>query len=255
MFETLVVLPTYNEAGNLKKMAEAILEFPGFSILVVDDNSPDGTGSVADELHAYHPERIHVMHRPGKLGFATAYLDGFAWGLKRSYQRIVQMDADFSHDPTDLPRLVGATTQAGVSIGSRYVQGGSTENWPLPRKVISRAGSVYARLMLGLPVSDPTSGFKCFRRESLVAIDLNQTLANGFSFQMEMNWRCLRAGISMAEIPIHFADRKVGRSKMSLAIVSEAFLLAWRLRLQSLRPSVPPTVVEPPDPVSDIVAR
>lgn len=197
---------------------------------MVDDNSPDGTGDIADALAERWPGRMSVIHRAGKLGLGSAYLAGFLQALRESYDYVVQMDADFSHDPDDVPRLVAATGTADVVIGSRYTAGGRTEDWPLSRWLISRGGSWYTQLLLQLPIVDPTSGFKCFRRSALARLDLTSVRAKGFGFQVEVNWLCHRSGLRLVETPIRFADRKRGQSKMSLRIFLEALSLVWRLR-------------------------
>ena len=229
--DALVIVPTYNEVANLDGLVSKLLAHPGLSVLVVDDNSPDGTGALADALAERFGRRVSVLHRPGKLGLASAYIEGFQRALRAEYRLIAHMDADFSHDPADVPRLVAALETADVAIGSRYVKGGRAENWPLRRRVMSRGGSVYARTVLGLPVHDPTGGFKCFRREALARIPLEQIHARGFGFMVEMNWRCYRQGLRLVEVPICFVDRKLGQSKMSSRIFFEALVLVWRLRL------------------------
>jgi dolichol-phosphate mannosyltransferase len=235
---TLIVVPTYNEAENLPLLAERLLARPEQSLLVVDDNSPDGTGVIAEGLADRWGRRARVLHRGGKLGLGTAYREGFRVALEQGPDFVVQMDGDFSHDPEDVPRLVAAAGRADVAIGSRYVKGGGSENWPKGRRLISRGGSLYTQTILGLTVSDPTSGFKCFRREALAGLDLARVQARGFGFQVEMNWLCHRAGLRLVEVPIRFVDRKLGRSKMSSRIFFEALLLVWQLRLQ--RPPSPP---------------
>ncbi len=230
---TLIVIPTYNEIENLGRLATELLALPENALLIVDDSSPDGTGRLADALAEQNPERVSVLHRAGKGGLATAYLDGFRVARQAECDVVVQMDADFSHCPADVPRLVAATRSADVAIGSRYVRGGGAENWPLIRWLVSRGGSFYTQIILGLPVHDPTSGFKCFRREALARLDLDRVQARGFGFQVEMNWLCHRAGLRLVEVPIRFVDRKLGRSKMSSGIVFEAFWLVWSLRLRA----------------------
>jgi dolichol-phosphate mannosyltransferase len=197
--------------------------------LVIDDNSPDGTGALADELAASEP-RIHVLHRAGKEGLGRAYLAGFAWALSRGYRLVLEMDADFSHDPKYLPALLAAAKDADLVLGSRYVPGGGTVNWGLARKVLSRGGSLYARTILGLGVRDLTGGFKCFRREVLQAIDLPSVACTGYAFQIELTYRAVRRGFRVAEVPIVFADRRVGTSKMSKRIVFEALRKVWDIR-------------------------
>lgn len=234
MNEALIIIPTYNERDNLKTLCDQVLTaLPSADLLIVDDNSPDGTGQLADEMAAKNP-RIQVLHRSGKLGLGTAYIAGFRFALSKGYEFIFEMDADFSHDPVYLPALPGAAKDgAGVVIGSRRVPGGGTENWGLGRQLISSGGSLYARTILGLDVRDLTSGFKCFRREVLAAIDLDAVRSNGYSFQIEMTYRAIRRGFSVAEVPIIFIDRRAGQSKMSSKIFAEAMGMVWRLRFVS----------------------
>ena len=232
--EALIIIPTYNELGNLEPIVKAVFEnLPTADILIVDDNSPDGTGKRADELAAEEP-RLHVMHREGKQGLARAYLAGFDWALARDYEYIFEMDADFSHDPKRLPAFIEAAKNgADLVLGSRYVAGGGTVNWGIGRKIISRGGSLYARTILGIPVNDVTGGFKCFRRKVLESIDLKNVLSVGYSFQIELNYRTIRKGFKVQEIPIIFEDRKVGVSKMTRKIFLEAMTMVWKLRLSS----------------------
>ncbi len=233
---TWVVLPTYNEAGNLEPMAEAIhAAAPDVHILVVDDNSPDGTGEIADRLAAAD-ERISVLHREFKQGLGPAYIAGFREALAAGAELIVEMDADFSHDPAQLPGLLAAAGEgrADLVIGSRYVPGGGVTEWGALRRAISRGGSAYARAMLGLDVQDLTGGFKVFRRRVLEALDLDSVEARGYAFQVEMTYRALQLGFEVAEVPITFRERQIGSSKMSRAIVAEA---AWRVPLLRLRRS------------------
>ena len=228
----LIVVPTYNERDNVEEVvARFLAEVPAANLLFVDDNSPDGTGELLDGMAA-RDARVHVLHRAGKLGLGTAYLDGFRWGLARGYEFLFEMDADFSHDPKYLPGMLElAERGADVVVGSRYVAGGGTENWGLGRKIISRGGSLYARTILGVKVRDLTAGFICWRRRALEAIDLEAVRSNGYSFQIEMKYRALKAGLRIVETPIVFADRRIGQSKMSRAIFVEALLMVWRLRL------------------------
>jgi dolichol-phosphate mannosyltransferase len=227
----LVCLPTYDEIDNLRPMVAAIrAAVPAVEILVIDDNSPDGTGKLADELAAAD-RQVHVLHRPGKEGLGKAYLAGFAWALSRGYDLIMEMDCDFSHDPRYLPAMLAAAGEADLVLGSRYVRGGGTVNWGAGRKLISRGGSLYARTILGLPVRDLTGGFKCFRREVLEAIDLASVECTGYAFQIELTYRAVRQGFKVREIPIVFADRRVGHSKMSRRIVLEAIRKVWSIRL------------------------
>lgn len=231
----LVIIPTYNEAKNLSQIVPLILERdPRIEVLVVDDNSPDGTGRVADELAEREP-RVHVMHRAGKQGLGTAYRAGFRWALERDYEYVFEMDADFSHDPKHLPEFLRAAESADLVLGSRYLDGRVTVvNWPISRLMLSYAANVYARVITGLKVCDATGGFKCFRRRVLAAIDLDAVKSNGYSFQIEVSLRAARKGFRIKEIPIVFVDRTEGHSKMSGAIIREAIWMVWRLRLQTL---------------------
>jgi dolichol-phosphate mannosyltransferase len=224
-----VVLPTYNEAENLEPLVEAALAKlpPSAQVLVVDDNSPDGTGEAADRLAARHAN-VQVLHRPRKEGLGLAYVAGFREALARGAGLILEMDADFSHDPAYLPRLLEAAERADVVLGSRYVAGGGVSDWGALRRAISRGGSAYARAVLGVDVRDLTGGYKCFRREVLEAIDLDAISTHGYAFQVEMTYRAIRRGFRVAEVPIVFRERRVGRSKMDLSIVAEAI---WRLPL------------------------
>lgn len=231
-----IVLPTYDEAENLEAMIAAVLPImreaagrEGFRVLVVDDNSPDGTGAIADRLVAAEPE-LRVLHRPRREGLGPAYLAGFAVALAEDATHVIEMDADFSHEPHDLPRLLAAAEEADLVLGSRYVDGGVVADWGLWRRIISRGGSIYARTVLGLPVRDLTGGFKCFRREVLEAIDLPAVRSHGYAFQVELTYRTVRAGFRVREIPIVFRDRRLGRSKMSWRIALEAMALIPRLR-------------------------
>ncbi len=222
-----LVLPTYNEASNLEAIVGAIRESlePTPHVLVVDDSSPDGTGEIADRLAIAHPD-VSVLHRSRKEGLGPAYVAGFREALASGAPLVAQMDADFSHDPADLPRLLSATADADLVLGSRYVDGGGVEEWGPFRRAISRGGCAYARAVLGIPVHDLTGGFKAFRREVLAAIDLGSISAFGYAFQVETTYRAIRAGFRVKEIPIVFRDRRVGESKMSKRIVLEA---AWRV--------------------------
>jgi dolichol-phosphate mannosyltransferase len=231
MPQALIVVPTYNERDNVRGMAERLLgALPGAELLFVDDRSPDGTGALLDELAGAEP-RIHVMHRAGKLGLGTAYVEGFGWGLARGYAYLFQMDADGSHDPRYLPGMLAlAEDGADVVIGSRYVPGGGTVRWSAGRRALSRGGSLYARTILGIEVRDVTAGFMCWRRAALEAIDLQAITSNGYSFQIEMKYRAIQAGLRLVETPIVFADRRAGQSKMSRAIFAEALRKVWALR-------------------------
>lgn len=236
MPKVLIVIPTYNERDNLQTLCERIHEhLPVAHILVVDDNSPDGTGELAEELTRKDP-RHHVLRRPGKLGLGSAYLAGFQYALKEGYEYVFEMDADFSHDPVYLPHLLEAAMErADVVIGSRRVPGGGTENWGLGRRLISAGGSLYARTILGLGVNDLTSGFKCFRRQVLESLDLAAVRSEGYSFQIEMTYRAICRGFKVEEVPIIFVDRRVGQSKMSKKIFFEALGMVFRLRAAELQ--------------------
>ena len=226
-----VVLPTYNEAENLPKITAALLDLPlpDLKILVVDDGSPDGTGALADELAARHPGRFAVIHRTGKLGLGSAYLRGFRQALADGAQAVAQMDADFSHPPEKLIEMLAALADCDVVIGSRYVPGGKLdENWPLWRKALSAFGNFYARTILRLPIRDVTGGFKIWRRHTLEAMPLERVRSNGYAFQVEMNYVAYRLGFRFAEIPIYFADRQWGDSKMSFQIQREAAVRVWQ---------------------------
>ncbi len=231
--ESVVIIPTYNEAINLKLLVPGILRQGGFDILIVDDNSPDGTGEVAETLAKRFPGRVTVLHRTGKLGLGSAYLAGFRYALAMGYQQVFTMDADFSHDPSRLPALQKALGEADVVLGSRYVPGGGTLRWPLWRRLLSRGGSAYARLVLGLPIHDLTGGFKGFRRQVLEALlaELSTMRSRGYAFQIEMTYRCARHGFRIVEVPILFENRLVGKSKMNRRIIAEALWIVWPLRL------------------------
>jgi len=229
----LVCLPTYDERENLEAMVRALAEVLGSDdgVLIIDDNSPDGTGEIADRLTSEHAW-VHVLHRPEKQGIGPAYLDGFRHALAAGAQLILEMDCDFSHDPKDVPRLIDATAEADLVLGSRYVRGGGVRNWGLVRRVISRGGSLYAQILLGLHVRDLTGGFKCYRRAVLERIDLDAIDSRGYAFQIETTYRVLRAGFRVVEVPIAFVDREHGHSKMNGSIVLEA---VWKVPLLRLR--------------------
>jgi len=231
----LVIIPTYNERENLPRIVPLVLEQdPRLEVLVVDDNSPDGTGDLAEALAAA-TNRVHVIHRQGKAGLGTAYVAGFRWALQAGYDYVFEMDADFSHDPRHLPTFLGAIGDADVVIGSRYLNRRVTViNWPMSRLMLSYCANVYARWVTGLKLWDSTGGYKCYRREVLAAVDLDQVRSNGYSFQIEMSFRAWRKGFRLKEITITFSDRSEGRSKMSGAIVREAVWMVWRLRLWAL---------------------
>jgi len=230
----LVVIPTYNEAINLPQIVPiALSQDPRLEVLVVDDNSPDGTGKIADELARANP-RIHTIHREGKLGLGTAYIVGFKWALERQYDFVFEMDADFSHDPAHLKEFLKAIEDADVVLGSRYLNGKVTVvNWPMGRLMLSYLANIYARMFTGLRIWDLTGGFKCFRRRVLETIDLSQVVSNGYAFQIEMSVRAWRKGFKIREIPIVFVDRTLGQSKMNKAIVREAVWKVPRLRLMA----------------------
>ena len=229
--KALVIVPTYNESENVTRIVPLILaQDPRIEVLVVDDNSPDGTGKLADEM-AEADARVHVLHRPGKQGLGRAYLAGFEWALARDYGFIFEMDADFSHDPAHLPEFLAAVQDADLVLGSRYRDGKVTVvNWPMTRLMLSYGANIYARAVTGMHLGDGTGGFKCFRRRVLEAIPLDQVRSNGYAFQIEMSFRAWKRGFRIAEIPIVFHDRTEGESKMSKGIVREAILMVWRLR-------------------------
>ena len=228
----VVVVPTYNERDNLGRLVPAVLALgPSYRVTVVDDASPDGTGELADELAAAHPGRVRVLHRPAKRGIGPAYIAGFRAALADGADLIAQMDADLSHDPADLPRLVAAAADNDLVLGSRYVPGGGTVGWSLGRRLLSRLGGRYARAVLGVPIADLTGGFKVWRRATLAALDLGAIRADGYGFQIETTYRALRIGARVAELPIVFADRVAGASKLSRRIVLEAAVVVWWLRV------------------------
>ena len=231
----IVCLPTYNERENLEAMVSALGEVlpEDGRILVVDDNSPDGTGEIADRLSAER-EHVDVLHRARKDGLGPAYLAGFAWALEHGADLVLEMDCDFSHDPADVPRLLTAAEEADVVLGSRYVPGGGTRNWNLLRRLISRGGSLYAQILLGVRIRDLTGGFKCYRRAVLETIDLDAIDSKGYAFQIETTYRALRAGFRVVEVPIVFVDREAGGSKMSKSIVLEAMWKVPAVRLAAL---------------------
>jgi dolichol-phosphate mannosyltransferase len=231
----LVIVPTYCESENLPRLIPSVLSSdPRLEVLVVDDGSPDGTGEIADRIAAAEP-RVHVLHRAGKLGLGTAYLEGFRWGLARGYDALFEMDADFSHDPAHLPQFLEALERYDVVLGSRYLHGRVTVvNWPIGRLLLSYFANVYARWVTGLPIADATGGFKAFRRAVLEAVELDRVESNGYAFQIEMSFRAWKKGFRLGEIPIMFVDRDVGESKMSKRIVREAVWRVWRLRLLAI---------------------
>ena len=232
--KAIVIVPTYNEADNIRELVPRILEQePGMEILIVDDNSTDGTGALVDELMQTEP-RLHVLHRPGKMGLGTAYVDGFRYALERDYDYVFEMDADFSHDPDSLPAFLEAIQDADLVVGSRYLTGVTVVNWPLSRLILSYCANLYTRIITWMPLKDATGGFKCFRRATLEQVDLSRVNSDGYGFQIEMNFKVWRRGLRIKEIPILFVDRRVGISKMNKKIIWEAMWLVWKLRLSNL---------------------
>jgi dolichol-phosphate mannosyltransferase len=230
----VVVIPTYNERDNIEKLVDQVLmQNECINVLIVDDNSPDGTGTIVDTIASVNP-RVKVLHRQGKQGLGSAYREGFAIALVDQADYIVEMDADFSHDPKVLPLFIDKMNEADVVIGSRYLHGVSVVNWPIRRLILSYCASVYTRLVTGLKLRDCTSGFKCFKRSVLQSLDLKSVRSDGYSFQIEMNYRCAELGYILTEVPIIFIDRHAGTSKMSKQIVREAVLMVWKLKIGSL---------------------
>lgn len=228
----VVLLPTYNEADNLEIAVTRVHEHVAAAhVLVIDDNSPDGTGAIADRLAA-DDQRVHVLHRPGKQGLGRAYLAGFGWALEREYDRIVEMDADGSHPADRLPALLQASEDADVVLGSRWVAGGGAQGWSLSRRMLSKGGSLYARTILGVGIRDLTGGFKCFTRAALQSLDLSTVASEGYSFQIELTYRAIQRGLRVVEVPIVFVDRTLGQSKMSGRIFGEALARVWQMRLR-----------------------
>ena len=227
----IVCIPTYNEKENILRITPRVLEeLPGGNVLIIDDNSPDGTGILADEL-SQKDERIKVLHRPEKEGLGKAYIAGFRWALDKGYQYVIEFDADFSHNPSYLPDMVSRLKRADVVIGSRRVQGGGVENWSPLRRIVSNGGSIYARTVLGVPIKDLTGGFNGFKRNALEIIDFETIKASGYAFQLEIKYRASKRGLSIEEMPIIFPDRTHGTSKMSGKIFREALIAVWRIRL------------------------
>jgi len=228
----LIIIPTYNEHDNVESLQQAIhAVVPMVDLLFVDDDSPDGTGAILDAMAAREP-RVQVLHRREKQGLGRAYIAGFKWALERHYEFIFEMDADFSHPPQALPRFLEAAQRADLVLGSRYIEGGDVVHWPWHREALSRAAGYYVRIITGLPVSDPTGGFKCFRRTVLETIELDRIVSNGYTFQVEMSHAAWMAGFVLAEVPIVFEERRSGASKMSTAIIREALWMIWKLWLQ-----------------------
>ena len=225
----LVIIPTYNEKENIRSIVELVLtQAPNLEVLVVDDNSPDGTAAIVTEMAQAQP-RVHLLSRAGKLGLGTAYIAGFKWGLAQGYAYLIEMDADFSHDPREIPNMLKAIQQADLVIGSRYIDGVRVVNWPLSRLFLSKGASYYVRIITGLPIHDPTGGFKCFRRIVLESIELDEVRSNGYAFQIEMSFKAWMKGFRIREIPITFADRHAGQSKMCGHIIQEALWMVWSL--------------------------
>jgi dolichol-phosphate mannosyltransferase len=231
--KTLVIIPTYNEKENIQNIVQAVFaqKLGGVEILVVDDNSPDGTGAIVQEMQKNNP-KLHLLSRPGKQGLGRAYIAGFNWGIERGYEALTEMDADFSHRPEDLGPLLEKLKEHDFAVGSRYVAGGRTVNWGLMRKMISRGGGIYSRLILGFPLNDWTGGFNAWKKEVLLGIDLSTVTSNGYSFQIELKYKAMKKGYRGAESAIVFEDRRVGHSKMSMKIVVEAFYRVWLMRFK-----------------------
>ena len=232
--KALVIIPTYNEQENLPELMRRIFaEGLPLEVLIIDDNSPDGTGEAADALAAADP-RVHVMHRPGKMGLGSAYVAGFRYAIEHDYDAVFEMDADFSHNPDSLPEFLRELENADLVVGSRYLHGVTVVNWPLKRLILSYLANVYSRVITGMPIKDATGGFKCFRRQVLESLDLSRVKSDGYGFQIEINFKAWRKGFRIREIPILFVDRRAGESKMSRRIVWEAAWMVWRLRVLDL---------------------
>jgi len=232
--KALVIIPTYNERENLPELMRRIFaEGLPLEVLIIDDNSPDGTGEAADALAAADP-RVHVMHRPGKMGLGSAYVSGFRYAIEHDYDAVFEMDADFSHNPDSLPEFLRELENADLVVGSRYLHGVTVVNWPLKRLILSYLANVYSRVITGMPIKDATGGFKCFRRQVLESLDLSRVKSDGYGFQIEINFKAWRKGFRIREIPILFVDRRAGESKMSRRIVWEAAWMVWRLRVLDL---------------------
>ena len=250
--KTVIIIPTYNEMENLPSLLKEISSYaPASDILIVDDNSPDGTGELAEQM-SKEDSRVHVLHRSGKLGLGTAYIAGFKYALSHGYDAAFEMDADFSHDPRYLPDFLAKIEQADLVIGSRYIPGGSTPNWSAGRRLISGCGNVFARIVLNMPVHDCTAGFRCYRRAVLETIGLDNVQSQGYGFQVEMAYRVQKLGFKIVETPIVFMDRRVGKSKMSRAIVLEAFTYVLRARFSKQPQPSQPTVVAPETPLAPV---
>ncbi|MCY3714145.1 MAG: polyprenol monophosphomannose synthase [Gemmatimonadetes bacterium] len=232
--KSLIIVPTYNELENIRRLLPELMALgPDIRVLVVDDNSPDGTGKLADELAAEN-ERISVLHRPEKQGLGTAYVAGFKYAIQQDVDCVFEMDADFSHDPAMIPRFIEEIESCDVVIGSRYISGINVVNWPMSRLLLSYFANIYTRVVTGMTIRDTTSGFKCFRREVLENIELDDVRSDGYAFQIEMNFRCWRKGYRVREIPIIFVDRRSGTSKLSQGVINEAVWIVWWLRLQRM---------------------
>jgi dolichol-phosphate mannosyltransferase len=234
MEKTLVVTPTYNEADNIEKfIGQVLAQHPSVEMLIVDDNSPDGTAAIVEKMMEREP-RIHILKRPGKMGLGTAYVDGFRYAIARGYDYIFEMDADFSHNPEEVPKFLAKAKECDLVIGSRYTNGVRVVNWPIRRLILSYSANVYTRIITGMPLKDATGGFKCFRRRVLEAIDLDRVHSNGYAFQIEMNFKAYSKGFKLCELPIIFADRTSGQSKMSKKIVYEAVFMVWKLKFKKI---------------------
>jgi dolichol-phosphate mannosyltransferase len=258
MNKTLVVVPTYNERENLPPLSQRLMSLPvEVDMLVVDDNSPDGTGKLADEIAARNP-RLHVLHRTEKNGLGRAYIAGFRWALEQGYEFIFELDGDLSHNPDDIPMFLEAGKDADLVLGSRYLNGIRIINWPLSRLMLSKSAAKYVQIVTGMPFTDPTGGYKCFRRRALQAINLGEINSNGYSFQIEMTHKLWRQGMKVVEVPIIFTDRFQGRSKMSGHIVREALLMVWRLLFQNKlrrRPTSSTPPLPPKGPADDTAPK
>ena len=234
MEKTLVVTPTYNEAENIERFITQVLaQHPSIEMLIVDDHSPDGTAAIVERMMQGDP-RIHILKRPGKMGLGTAYVDGFRYAIAHGYDFVFEMDADFSHNPDEVPRFLEKAKGCDLVIGSRYTNGVRVVNWPIRRLILSYAANVYTRIITGMPVKDATGGFKCFRRRVLEAIDLDRVHSNGYAFQIEMNFKAWCKGFNLCEHPIIFVDRTSGQSKMSRKIVYEAVFMVWKLKFRKI---------------------
>jgi dolichol-phosphate mannosyltransferase len=246
--KTLIIIPTYNESENLPALLESTFSYvPQTDILIVDDNSPDGTGELADKI-ALNDKRVRVLHRTGKLGLGTAYVAGFKYAVAQNYDAAFEMDADFSHDPKYLPAFLAAIENADLVIGSRYVPGGSTPNWSFSRRLISSCGNIFARFLLGMSTRDCTAGYRCYRRTVLENINLDTIESQGYGFQVELAYRVMKQGFRIVETPIVFMDRRVGKSKMSRKIVLEAFIYVLRTRFGRQPVLPPPVTIASPHP-------